>query len=199
MAGARNVFAIKRKTEKEKLIKDLKEITEKLGHIPSIPEMERIAKHTNYSSPSVYKKVFGTWNNALIEAGFEPRPVQKAPTEEEIFKTAEKILQANGDLTYKILEKYGIKKWVLLKYGGIGKIREHFGLPSRQSKYTKKDCINAVLTIYERLGKMPSKSEYFFYRKTYYSFLPSYKTILSRFDGKWSKAVKEAEEYLKND
>jgi len=45
---------------------------------------------------------------------------------------------------------------------------------------------------------MPSKSEYIFYRKTYYSFLPAYKTILSRFDGKWSEAVKEAEEYLKN-
>jgi len=28
-------------------------------------------------------------------------------------------------------------------------------------------------------------------------FLPAYKTILSRFDGKWNEAVKEAEEYLK--
>ncbi|HHY78852.1 MAG TPA: hypothetical protein GX516_00485, partial [Thermoanaerobacter sp.] len=92
IAGAKNIFTIKRNLEKEQLIKELKEVAEQLGHVPSSTEMERIAKYSNYPSAYVYKKVFGSWNNALIEAGFKPRLVQKAPTKEELLKTAKKIL-----------------------------------------------------------------------------------------------------------
>jgi sulfur relay (sulfurtransferase) DsrC/TusE family protein len=197
IAGAKNIFTIKRNLEKEQLIKELKEVAEQLGHVPSSTEMERIAKYSSYSSAYVYKKVFGSWNNALIEAGFKPRPVQKAPTKEEILKTAKKILQEEGKLTYKLFEKYGIKEWHFLKYGGIGKIKERFGLTPRPGKYSKKDCVDAILTIYERLGRVPSKSEYIFYRKKYYKFLPSYNTILFSFEGSWNKAVEEAKKYLK--
>ena len=62
--------------QKEELINDLLEIAKLLDHIPSQAEYEGTGKY--YSS--TYKRKFGSWNNAILEAFNITRPVRKKRT-----------------------------------------------------------------------------------------------------------------------
>lgn len=54
---------------KEKLIEKIKEFIQKEGRIPSKREF---SKHPSYPDYQTYRDYFGTWNNAIRDAGYEP-------------------------------------------------------------------------------------------------------------------------------
>jgi len=64
--------------DKSELISELKRLAEELGHVPRSDEMQEQGKW----SAIVYQKRFGSWNNALRAAGFEPNERWRIPREE---------------------------------------------------------------------------------------------------------------------
>jgi hypothetical protein len=56
------------KLSNKKLLENLQEVAEELGKTPTAREMKKFGPHC----PKTYQKHFGSWNNALEEAGFEP-------------------------------------------------------------------------------------------------------------------------------
>lgn len=63
------------KYSKEDLIKIIQDVAEKIGKTPTVDDIDSKIGRTVFS----YK--FGSWNNALIEAGFEPLQIRKRKSE----------------------------------------------------------------------------------------------------------------------
>lgn len=57
------------KYTKSELIERYQELAEKLGHPPSMREIQRA---TEYPSPDTYQRYFGSWRDAVRTAGFDP-------------------------------------------------------------------------------------------------------------------------------
>ncbi len=66
-----------RNVSEDTLLSELKRLSEELGHIPRKEEMQDQGKW----SGSVYQKRFGSWNEALTAAGFEPNTRWRIPRE----------------------------------------------------------------------------------------------------------------------
>lgn len=62
----------------EDLISELNSLAEELGHVPRKDEMRNQGKR----SAAVYQERFGSWNEALRAAGFEPNERWRIPREE---------------------------------------------------------------------------------------------------------------------
>lgn len=74
----------------ETLLSELKRLSDELGHIPRKEEIGEQGK----GSGSVYQKRFGSWNEALTAAGFEPNTRWGIPREDlltELREVAEEL------------------------------------------------------------------------------------------------------------
>lgn len=186
--GYVSVYSIRKNNiSKEQIIDELKEIAKLLGHVPSILDIDRLAKNSIYSSSFIYRKFFGSWNNALKKAGFEPNSeALKGLSDEEIMNIAKKIYEAYGTLNVKLMVKHGVTKSQIERHGGITKFKKALNIPyNDRIKYTKDDCINGLDEAYQYLGHLPSINEY-----SSGHFKPSYKTIIKHFRT-WKNALEE--------
>ena len=61
-------FESKYQVTEEQLITAMHDLSEKIGKTPSSRDMKKEGKYT----PSPYRRVFGTWKKALLNAGYEP-------------------------------------------------------------------------------------------------------------------------------
>jgi len=78
---------------KETLIAEIKDVESELGEVPSKKQM---TSHGDYNI-SEFENAFGTWSNAVREAGFEPLGSQtKAYTREDVVSGLEKIANELG-------------------------------------------------------------------------------------------------------
>jgi len=71
---------------RDKLLRDLREAAERLGRSPSCNEFGGL---DGCASPSVYRSWFGSWNDALTEAGLEPN--QQEVSKKELIAEAERL------------------------------------------------------------------------------------------------------------
>ncbi|SNX54162.1 hypothetical protein [Thermoanaerobacterium sp. RBIITD] len=186
------IYSFRKNMSEDKLIDELKEIAELLGHVPSTLEMDRLAKNSLYSTTYIYKKVFGSWNNALKKAGFKPNSeVHKGLSDEEILDIAKKIYEAYSTLNAKLMVEHGVTISQIGRHGGITRIKKTLNIPCNdRTKYTKNDCINGLNEAYQYFGHLPSINEY-----NSRHFKPSYKTIIKHFRT-WNKALEELKKFI---
>jgi hypothetical protein len=186
------LYAFKKKHTEDSLISELKEVSVLLGHVPSVPEMEKLSKNTVYSSPAAYKSVFGSWNSALEKAGFKTHETQKGLSDKEILNIAKNIFKSYGDLSLRLLKERGItQSQIDMKLGGMFMLKKMLNIPAKdRRRYTKHDCINSLESAYKYFGHPPSINEY---RNMH--FKPSFKTVLKYFKT-WNNALEEVKERL---
>lgn len=72
---------------KEELIQELRRLEQQLGTVPATTDMNESGK---YSVPPYYR-VFGSWKEALSEAGFEPQKAQKSRSTEELLTELHRV------------------------------------------------------------------------------------------------------------
>jgi hypothetical protein len=186
------IYSFRKNMSEDKLIDELKEIAELLGHVPSTLEMDRLAKNSLYSTSYIYKKFFGSWNNALKKAGFKPNSeVHKGLSDEEILNIAKKIYEAYGTLNAKLIVEHGVTISQIERHGGMIRLKKALNIPyNDRIKYTKYDCINGLYKAYQYFGRFPSINEY-----NSRHFKPSYKTIIKHFKT-WSRALEELKKFI---
>ena len=66
-----NSFSLRTKVTKDKLIKDIVAFVDTHGKISSSRDFLLASNYDTYNSKT-YRKYFGSWNNAILEAGFKP-------------------------------------------------------------------------------------------------------------------------------
>lgn len=116
---------------------DLRAFAGELGKIPTVRELTEAGPH----SPDRYRAEFGSWNEALEEAGFEPNLVRNVPRE-DVVADVERVGGTLGKApTLDEMDRHG-----------------KYGKPTYQRK------LGSYVETLERLGLEPSVAQYNFSR-----------------------------------
>lgn len=144
----------RQKYSDEYLIERLKHLGEILGRTP---KCEDLIKHENMPSRKAYSKHFGTWNNALTEAGFKLNMIRNY-TKEEIIKEVQDFYALHNRSPYYNELKYS--KTVIRNYWkNWDMMLKSLGLPPNRNIHelkTKEDGIDLLRRIYEKTKKIPT-------------------------------------------
>lgn len=168
---------------KEEWLQLLKDVAADLGKTPSVNDLVRYGLND-----TVYKLNFGTWNNAIREAGLDV-----VFEKNEVVHTKEELLQMYIDLCGKLgraATSSDINRHLLYKsdvfairFGGLQNLRDLAGSPEgkkQNKKYTKKEIQNRLIEQYELRGRRLTNSELNQLSKNNDSF-PSISSILRYF------------------
>lgn len=78
---------------KADLLEEIERLADELDKTPTSDEMEEIG---NYGSRTYYRR-FGSWNDALEAAGFEPLSPGKAATDEDLLAEIQRLTTDDGE------------------------------------------------------------------------------------------------------
>jgi len=149
----------------EELINHLQEVAEELGKTPSVSEMNDCGDW----SDSTYHSHFGSWNNALEEAGFERREKDK-PSKQKLINHLQELAEDLGKKPAK-MEMNDCGEWSGSTYqyhfGSWNNALKEAGFERREAgfqreekdKLSKQKLINHLQELAEDLGKKPTKME----------------------------------------
>lgn len=125
------------KTNREELVSDLRAFADELGKTPTVRELSDAGPH----SPDRYRAEFGSWNEALAEAGFEPNLIPNIPRE-DVVADVERVAGTLGKTpTLDEMDRHG-----------------------RYSRLTYQRKLGSYVETLERLGLEPSVTQYNFSR-----------------------------------
>lgn len=131
---------------------------------------------------SVYKRIFGSWNNALREAGLVPNYNK---TDQELLEELKRVSKELGKVP-TVTECQQIKLNVSRyqkRFGSWNKALELAGLPVRNARrcgITTEQYVDLLKNYTNKLGRVPSSKE-----------IQEARAIINRF-GSWNKALKAA-------
>lgn len=77
----------------DELLDDLTTIAEELGHRPTLAEFRKYSEH----SATTYYERFGSWNEALQAAGFEPRDATSKIPQGDLIDELERLTTSLGE------------------------------------------------------------------------------------------------------
>ncbi len=96
----------KLKYNKEQIIEIIRKFHKDKGRIP---KYEEFTNKNGYPSRFTVQKYFGSWNNAIIEAGFDTYCMNNL-TDEELLNYLKRYEEESGDL--KSIFSKEVRKWV---------------------------------------------------------------------------------------
>lgn len=182
--------------QKDFLLNELKRFYKENGRVPTSSEFDKA--NTGYPSRKTYSKYFGSFNNALILAGFTPKnntnpkakPMPdgvKEYNKENLRYFFFKFIDEFGKVpTVKEMEKakgYPTRQAYRKVFGSWNQAMIEFGFEPRNMQYTDEELKEAFLSFVEKHGRIPS------YKEFNNSEYPSFWCYQQRF-GSWNNAVK---------
>lgn len=169
-----------KKYTKEELLEQIREKTKELGKVPAC----RYFEHKN-----AFISQFGSYGNAVIQAGFTPRNITR--TDEELLESirilSEKICDTPTVRNY--YSEYGSETVITKRFGSWNKALVLAGLTARKTTGKRKglkrnriisdeELILIVQQEAERFGRTPKASD-----------MNKYISIIIKRFGKWSKFI----------
>jgi len=139
------------------LLEDLKRTSDQLDTVPTTAEYN---SHGQFS-PATLKNRFGSWNEALQEAGFTPnlhKDITKEELLDDIHRVADKIDGSPTIPRYEEKGKYS-RKTISSRFGSWNEALKEAGY--RLHKYAPRtDLLADIERVYELLGHVPTSKEY---------------------------------------
>ena len=143
---------------KSDLLNELTRLNEQLGRTPTSRDM---AKQGEYGT-SNYPNKFGSWNNAVREAGLEPTREREVPTEdllEDLERVAEEVGYAPTTTQMKQHGGYGITTYITRFGSWNDAVREVGFEPTREKNVSESDLLSALQDLSDELGRTPNAVE----------------------------------------
>jgi hypothetical protein len=142
------------------LIEELQRVADKLGNSPSI---DKFREHGTISVTTYYNR-FGSWNEAIVAAGYTPnaprKKVSKEDLIEELHRVAEKL---NGKPTVEKMNNHG-KYWVSTYRNRFASWNDALSAAGYKEEPKGADIPKATLLeeinqLYNELGRTPTANE----------------------------------------
>jgi len=144
----------KRKFTNEYLINGLKELGSTLGRTPKVDDLKTcdyLPKHKTFA------KYFGSWNNALLKAGFDLNMV-KNYSKESIISEVKEFYSKNGRSPY--YNELSFSNVIISHFwSSWDEMIKDLGLPTNRNMHnlkTKEDGIRFLKNVFNTTGKIPS-------------------------------------------
>ncbi|KLV18336.1 homing endonuclease associated repeat-containing protein [Bacillus anthracis] len=154
---------------KEELIQIIRDKYERLGYVPRLYEIKQAATIT---------KVFGSWENALLEADLKS---ERYKSDEELL---EELIQFGNKIGRKPRKvdcdkhKFPIGKYQR-RFGSWNNALKLAGFNTSRKKYTRQEIVKEVQQLAKDLNKVPSSVELAKISKIYYySYFKSWSEVL---------------------
>lgn len=172
------------KASEDNLLTEIDKVSHKIGRTPRQNDMVRHGKFT----VARYKSVFGTWNEALEVAGYEPNQ-QKDISGDELLVELDRLAEELGKppTTYEAQElgKYSQRPYYRV-FGSWTEALEAAGLePNKERNIGDDDLLDEIRRLADELGESPISNDMIEFGK--YSLHP-YKRAF----GSWTDALEEA-------
>jgi hypothetical protein len=170
----------------KELLNDLRSVAGDLGRLPTAKEYDEVGE---YSSSS-FQRVFGSWNEAVEQAGFEPNDPYDEVSDEKLLRdicsVGEKLGKTPSVSEYKDHGKYGAVTFHN-HFGSWNEAVEQAGFEPQQigSKISKENLLKDIRSVARHLDKVPTYNEY--RNEGKYSVMTAQRVF-----GSWNEAVKQA-------
>ena len=174
------------KLSEEELLKNMIEVSEKLG---KIPKMKDVKKPISECSAVVYQKRFGSWKKALLKAGLDIN--KSKASEEELLKNLQEVKVKLGRVpkmkdTNSTISKYHANLYVR-EFGSWNKALDIANFRNnRKRNITDKELLDDLKETGEKLKRTPKYKDILNHCSKF-----STTTFVNRF-GTWNKALKRA-------
>lgn len=159
---------VRKDISKSELREELQRLAEELGRPPRKYEMTNRGKFGS----ATYKRKFGSWSNAIIDAGLELSNIQKRYSEEELLQKLRDIgNEIEGDLpSTKDLERLGGVTVATYRnrFGSWNEALEKAGfeLPPKYAEINAQRLREELNEVADYLGRTPTRSEMDEYSET---------------------------------
>lgn len=168
----------------EVLIDRLREFADEIGETPSSTRMDKEGPHT----AKTYQNHFGTWNDALEQAGLRPNK-QRGISDEELLSELNRLYNEKGwTPTGHDMDLRGeySKSTLIRRFGSWEAALQEAGVDGdRRPKIAKEDLLQELKRIAQKENREPRTVD----MKAYGEY--STQVYLERF-GSWANAVREA-------
>lgn len=162
-----------RYSDDEELLNHIKELYAKLRRTPTKRDLEKYDAGT-------YRRHFGSWNNALIKAGFDVN--RRSYTDEEILDWIRDFYNTHGysPTQSDFIKQFNDTKLFRKRWGNWSNTLKEAGVPVRKQypKLSEEEMIDRLIEVSKMLGRMPKRLEFSKYG------LPSPSTYLKKIQGK---------------
>lgn len=170
---------------KAELIQYLKMLAEELGRAPQIRDMDN---KPNYPTAAPYRSMFGSWNNALIECGFDVN--YQTYTKSELISYMKAFYEENGQppmiKDFENNPSYPGRGTYTRAFGSWNNALIECGFKVHHVNYTPNELIEFIHKYYEEYGKVPNYDDFLNNSK-----YPSPHPYAKHF-GSWNNGIKEA-------
>ena len=177
------------KYTKETLISLLHSLYKELGRVPVAKDLR---SRSGYPNNSTYINRFGSWNNALVAAGFTINKVSSLSQEDVLLSIKEYVHIFNDIPFYQSFQNnkdFPSASSVERLFGSWNNAILAAGfLPRQENKsWSKDECIKAIQLFNEENNRPPRSLDFI---KSNSKF-PNYTTIMNKF-GSWNKGIEAA-------
>lgn len=143
--------------QREDFIHALQRLATELGHSPTMSDMDEKGRYTR----KAYITEFGTWNDALREAGLEinkPSTVSKAEVVEAIQSLSEKLIHPP---TVEEMNEYGqySRKAASKHFGSWNNALRSVGFEPHHEEIPREELLEEIHRLAEKLGRAPFLSD----------------------------------------
>lgn len=143
--------------QQDEFIHELQRLAKELGHSPTMSEMDQKGRYTR----KAYITEFGTWNDALREAGLEinkPSTVSKAEVVEAIQSLSE---QLGHPPTVSEMNEYGqySRKAASKHFGSWNNALRSVGFEPNHEEIPHEELLKEIRRLAEELGRAPFISD----------------------------------------
>jgi sulfur relay (sulfurtransferase) DsrC/TusE family protein len=170
---------------KAELIQYLKALANDLGRVPLIIDIDN---KPNYPTSAPYRSMFGSWNNALIECGFDVN--YQTYTKLELISCMKAFYEENGRppmiKDFENNSLYPGRNAYTRVFGSWNNALLKCGFKIVHSSFTKEELIDYIHKYHEEYGTVPKYDD--FRNNPNYPAAKSYE----RQFGSWSSGIKEA-------
>lgn len=170
----------------EELLKEINRLTDELGHPPTITEFR---KYGEYSVTTYYSR-FGSWKEAIKEAGYEPRQPESKIPEEDLLNELQTLAEELGEPPSAAQMNENGKYWASTyrdRFGSWNEAVEMADLePTAEStKIATAELLAEIQRLTDTLGEPPTFQE--MEKQGEYTA----NVYVSRF-GSWNEAIEAA-------
>lgn len=145
---------------KDELRAELRRVAEELGETPSVGQMNTHGKYW----VSTYRRHFGSWNDAIEDAGLTPNAYRQSEpvSEEELLAELNRIADEYGaPPTFDTMEDAGqyAARTYIRRFGSWNEAVEAAGFDPNPRTVTDEELLDSLSELAAELGKQPTAQD----------------------------------------